>query len=523
MRVHKKAGVNRWNQEKRIVKNMPKRIEILKKAFEEGWNVEQVNSALENSFCEKLYARNRYEAGLIYAFQNGLNYETWKDLYRQYSEQEEQKYTDGAEEKEECHRQQYLKKMHENNKQLESEYDSGIWSGRTINLRYIKEYIEKNSQDEMLITGIHTVQMEKELKQVKAENGSTEFSQFMQKNENRFSVVREKARYYFCKYLYFYIEERCQNYYKECEKKQKALKEQKGELVLKRCRREEQLALTELDILNNVTELKKEAQKLKSEMEITQRKECLEHAGISYRTLFDRFNYFYFGFITLERTEYLYETYWELFQKLGEDSWEKKESAIRTKWEDEMLELARFSGVYKGKMTPSKKEKVFARLAELKARLDEKEEKLDQEYCLDSPKAGSQRGRGGETYFRDFVTGKRDINRDTLVIFLLFVDGTTKLSQEKRITKSRLNGILNNCGFAQLNSVERKFDEFIYEYLNRADREERIDLLYEAAQEAVERGEDFCFWKMYLQGRSKQKELLQYFQDNWDDIEESGR
>ena len=48
------------------VKDTPIRIKILKRAFEEGWNLEQVNSELEKHFCERLYARNRYEAGLIY-------------------------------------------------------------------------------------------------------------------------------------------------------------------------------------------------------------------------------------------------------------------------------------------------------------------------------------------------------------------------------------------------------------------------------------------------------------------------
>lgn len=365
----------------------------------------------------------------------------------------------------------------------------------------------------MLKTDTKTIQMEEKLRHVKAGNGSVEFSRFMQKNANEFSAAREKARYYFCKYLYYYIEERCQNYYKACEKKKKALKEGKGEEILKNCRREEQLSLAELDMLKNITELKKEAERLRSEMAIPQRKEYLENAGISYRTLFDRFNYFYFGFITLERTEYLYETYWEFFQKLEGENWRNKEPGICSKWEDEMLEIARFLGIYKGKLTPKRKERAFARLTELKLRLDEKEENLDQEFCLDSPQPGSQRGRGGETHFRDFITGKRDINRDTLIIFLLFVDGTTKLSQEKRITKPRLNKILVNCGFAQLNSAEREFDRFIYGYLDKSNREERIDLLYEAAQEAVERGEDFCFRKMYLQGRSRQEELLQYFPD----------
>lgn len=508
-------------------KNIPKRIEILKKAFEEDWNLEQVNEKLESNFCERLYARNRYEAGLIYAFQNGLGYEKWKALYKQYTQEQQKKETGVTAE------DTYIHEQNENKGKKDSthrkiKYDSGIWSGTKINLRYIKEYIERNSQNEMLITGIQTMQMEEKLRHVKAENGSMEFSRFMQENANKFSVVREKARYYFCKYLYYYIEERCQNYYKQCEKKETALKEGKGESVLKYCRREEQLSLAELDMLKNITELKKEAEKLKSELTIPQRKEYLESAGISYRTLFDRFNYFYFGFITLERTEYLYETYWEFFQELEGEHWKNKEPKVRAKWEDEMLEVARYAGIYKGKLTSKRKEKAFARLAELKIHLDEKEKKLDQEYSLDSLEPGSQRGRGGETYFRDFITGKRDINRDTLIIFLLFADGTTKLSTEKRITKSRLNRILNNCGFAQLNSVERDFDRFIYGYLDKANRQERIDLLYEAAQEAVERGEDFCFRKMYLQGRSRQEELLKYFQNDNDknndsNIEESGR
>ena len=508
--------------EKRMAKTIPKRIEILEKAFEEGWDLDRVNRQLESNFCEKLYARNRYEAGLIYAFENKLNYETWKNLYRQCTEKEKAKYEDEVSQEEASLHDENQIKADKNKKreQKKSEYDSGIWSGRKINLRYIKEYIEKNSQNETMITGIQTVQMEEELRQIKVEKGCIGFHQFMKRNENKFSVVREKARYYFCKYLYFYIEERCQNYYRECLKREQALKEEKGEQVLKQCRRKEQLALAELDMLKNMTELKKEAEKLKSEMKIPERKKYLENAGISYRVLFDRFNYFYFGFITLERTEYLYETYWELFQKLETDSWNSKESISKTTWEEEILEIARFSGIYRGTLTPKRRERAFVRLTELKERLEEKEKVLDQEYCLDSPEAGSQRGRSGETYFRDFITGKRDINRDTLIMFLLFVDGTTNLSSEKRITKPRLNRILNNCGFTQINCVERTFDRFIHEYLAKANREERIDLLYEAAQEAVERGEDFCFRKIYLRGRSKQEELLQYFQVDSDNIEE---
>lgn len=36
------------------VKDTPIRIKILKRAFEEGWNLEQVNSELEKHFCESI-------------------------------------------------------------------------------------------------------------------------------------------------------------------------------------------------------------------------------------------------------------------------------------------------------------------------------------------------------------------------------------------------------------------------------------------------------------------------------------
>ena len=86
-----------------------------------------------------------------------------------------------------------------------------------------------------------------------------------------------------------------------------------------------------------------------------------------------------------------------------------------------MLKVANLLGVYKGSITPKRKERAFTRLAELKKRLEEKEEKLDEEYRLDALISGRQRGRGGEMYFRDFITGRRDINRDTLITFLLFI------------------------------------------------------------------------------------------------------
>ena len=68
-------------------KQLPKRIEILRKAFENKWSLEAVNKELEDNLCERLYARNIYEAGLIYAFCLGFDYENWKQLYTAYEEE----------------------------------------------------------------------------------------------------------------------------------------------------------------------------------------------------------------------------------------------------------------------------------------------------------------------------------------------------------------------------------------------------------------------------------------------------
>ena len=64
-----------------------------------------------------------------------------------------------------------------------------------------------------------------------------------------------------------------------------------------------------------------------------------------------------------------------------------------------MLKVANLLGVYKGSITPKRKERAFTRLAELKKRLEEKEEKLDEEYRLDALISGRQRGRGGRDVF----------------------------------------------------------------------------------------------------------------------------
>ena len=67
--------------EEKKLKSVPTRLEILAEGFASRWDLDQVNQKLEESGCEKLYARSFYEACLIYAFERQMGYEEWKELF----------------------------------------------------------------------------------------------------------------------------------------------------------------------------------------------------------------------------------------------------------------------------------------------------------------------------------------------------------------------------------------------------------------------------------------------------------
>ena len=70
-----------WSVE--LFENQSRRMEIIKKGFAEGLSTEAVNSLLTENYCETLYARNIYEAALIFAFDHHRTYDEWQSMIRQ--------------------------------------------------------------------------------------------------------------------------------------------------------------------------------------------------------------------------------------------------------------------------------------------------------------------------------------------------------------------------------------------------------------------------------------------------------
>ena len=223
-------------------KAVPARLEILAEGLAARWSLEQINQKLEENECEKLYARSFYEACLIYAFEHRMDYEEWKELFAE------------------------GRKLFEKSKRDEKSF----FRGGKITLKELKEYMEAESVSEELETMFLTRSLEEKI--IKSDS-EEEFLSFVQENIEKFSSVRERARYYFCKYLYFYIQDRCDRYYESCIKEEK-LRNQYGNVRDKEERgREEKFALEELAFLKPLTKLKRDADKQRNNMSLEEKKE----------------------------------------------------------------------------------------------------------------------------------------------------------------------------------------------------------------------------------------------------------
>ena len=328
--------------------------------------------------------------------------------------------------------------------------------------------------------------------QLKESGDEADFETFMQENAGNFSESREKARYYFCKYLFFYIREKSEAYYHSCELSEK-LREQYGNLMLEGERgMQEKFALEELTFLKPLTKLKKEADKAKPGMSVEEKREYLENASLTPGGIFDEFNYFYFGYVSADWIEILFELYGEI------EDWPYQDK----------LRIAVSLGLCNAKSDKQEEKKAVEKLECMAFEQRKKEEMADLEHVRDKSmkKKIYQRGRSGEDYFRDFILGKKDINRSTLIAFLLFVNEKIHTDADSKVTIPRLNRILLHCGFPQLRP-NNAFDQFVIRFLRASDPMEVVE---EEVERQVTRGNDFYLYRVYKDAYCHRDELIKY-------------
>ena len=377
----------------KIIRNVPLRYRLIAQAFVMHYSLEQLNQNLISRGLAALYPRNLWEAELIFAFRNGWSYDRWRQMNLEYTELMEQAVP-----------------------------ESQDFSGASITYRDLQNFLTDNSDVEngRLYTLRLTHRLEKEI--LSAEPDEEAFREFMRINVQSFSRVRQKTRYYLCKYLYYDLTTRIARYLTAL---------QNG------CVKE--AVMESLSVFRGISVLKRKKHSP------VQAREVLENAAISMGEIFDSFNYFYFGYATLDWMTILIENY---------DSPE----ALSDRQKRAILRSARH---YLPELSGLSDREAIERIWQLE---NEKEDELDRIYSLDSKTRGYQRGRGGENTFRKYLRGQLDTDRTTLISFLLFFGSESDLPEEQRITKDRLSFILEECGFAPLREQD-EFDKFVIHFL----------------------------------------------------------
>lgn len=403
-------------------RQIPLRYRLIAVGFLSKMSLEELNNTLKKEGCEQLYSRNSLEAGLIFAFLNHMSYKEWKRLQQKYSA--------------------LMEDVGKN---------SPYFSGSTVTYGELEKYVKENSQErgDILHTRKVTGYLDKKLAETRG--NEEKFRDFLIQNQDDFSRVREKTRYYFCKYLYYYIEQKIEDYLEAC---------RSGFGV--------EQAASELFILKSASKLR---QRKLSEEKI---REILRSSSISFGNIYDAFNFYYFDYVSSDWMEVLLEYY----------------GNPENIHPDARKELAKSLRNYEPKWQSKSDDEV---IREKYRALEERERELDAVYSLEGSTRGYQKNRSGEKSVRNYVKGILDIDRTTLICYLLFFGSALTDREEHAITGKRLNEILLECGFACLRE-EDDFDYFVTEYLNA---EDPVDYLMESVTQYALQEKNFFLYHMY--------------------------
>lgn len=429
-----------------LSRKVPLRYKIIAIGFVRHYTLEELNSKLQEYGLSKLYARNFWEASLLFAFSNSLSYDEWKDLS-------------------DC--VQSIKDS------MDPQED--VLSGPNVTIKILREYIESNSENEKseLLTKHRTRHLESVLKTTHAPEA---FIEYLRSNISQFSIVREKTRYYFCKYLYYYLERKIEDYIKSASR---GIQYRMEDLM------------DELSIFKGASKVKRSAMK-----EETVR-EFLESASISCGVLYAEFNEFFFDYVSLDWMQILLEQAGDLSKLILKYKDDKNKKNIK-----KIANAARhYDKKYKNKED-------LEIIMDLKKKMEIHEQELDLEASLNSENRGYQKNRVGENTVRKYLKGALDLDRTTFICFLIFFGSDLVKPARLFIDRGRLDQVLVESGFRQLDQYD-DFDYFVINYLNADDP---TDYLMEEVTRYAFSEENFYLYKLYQASRSDDADIRKLIQ-----------
>ena len=415
--------------DRKAIATIPLRYRLIALGFVKHLSLEDINSRLEKNGCARLYARSLREASLIYAYRHGLSYDAWRSL------------------EEDCAdvRASLLD-------------DSRVLTSSTLSLSDIRTYVSDNSlrEDELARTQHKTRLLSRELSEVSGER--EQFREFLLSNLQSFSLVREKTRYYFCKYLLYYLETKEENYLGALETGRRAA------------------ALGYLSVFRIRTIL---SRKKYSAIESAA---MIEESPLSLGEIYRAYQEYYFETTQTDWLEIQLEYYGDL---RALDAREAHALADALRHRNPSL-----------RRLPDRE--VIAYYADL---IEKKEAEADITFATANKKAAYQIGRSGENFLRKVLRGELDLDRTTFLSFLLFFGKESRLPAGHRIDRLRLTEILRECGFPPLDP-SAGFDRFFCGFMETKDP--MMYILTEAESMALSK-ENFYLYKTYLSSENSEK------------------
>lgn len=417
-----------------LSRKVPLRYKIIAIGFVRHYTLEELNARLQEYGLSKLYARNLWEASLLFSFSNSLSYDEWKNLSESV----------------------------QNIKESMDSRDDALAAGSNVTIKTLHKYIDLNSEVEKaeFLTKHRTRHLESALKNIHA---SEEFIEYLRSNIRLFSSVREKTRYYFCKYLYYYLDRKIEDYMKAASRN---------------------IQYRMADIMDELSIFKGASKIRRSSMKQDQIREFLESAPISCGVLYAEFNEFFFDYVSLDWMHILLEQAGDL-NNLPPKNIKKIADAAR-----------HYDKSYKSKTD-------LEIIIDLDKKMELHEQELDQEASLDSENRGYQKNRMGENTVRKYLKGTLDLDRTTFICFLIFFGSDLVKPARLFIDKIRLDRMLAESGFRQLDQ-DNDFDYFVINYLNADDP---TDYLMEEVTRYAFSEENFYLYKLYQASRSDDADL----------------
>lgn len=341
--------------------------------------------------------------------------------------------------------------------------DEGIqesfFQGKQITFGELEDYVLNFSN--VSKTGLETKSLTFVLNE-KIQELSSDYSSFFRfyaSIMDDFTDVHEKARYYFCKFFYLHLMEKVEYYSTHVNDHMPSQDDLVGLLPIKAGAALRRRTVKSNDIMK-----------------------IIRTCPLSPGALFEEFNYHFFGYVSTDWVELLLENISEI-NELSSEKIGKLANYIR-------------------KMSSKKDQK----------ELEDKEDtfvvkkKIDELHQMKEVK----NSRKGETAIRKYLRGELDLDRTTLICFLLYFSSSSVSRKDIKMSVERLDEILDECGFSMLRK-KNAFDKFVINYIGSKDP---VEVLMLEMDKYISAEKNFYLYEVYSNSTSNAKDIRQMMVKN---------